>query len=257
MSLYIISRKRKNAIKFIKKTQEKIEKSIWIENANFYSSSPKEIYNNWQSFNHILDSSEAKAIIDLSHLIIDCKNNNIEPSLLIGFISWEKVIELHLSGIHCSKDGTLHDGHNVAISPMVWDLLKQIHSLNLLHKNIYINIEHSDKEWQNNQNIYDKDFMLLEEVFYKSKPNQYIKLDPVKYARNYLKKIIKDDIENFSEILEFLKLSEAELFNAWFHYIEKTGYRISLSEDDMDTIIATKSQYIINSFSHFIEEIKI
>ncbi|OTA21664.1 hypothetical protein Xbed_00414 [Xenorhabdus beddingii] len=248
--------KEKNAIRFIKKAQENTGKEIWIENANFYSSSPKEIYTNWKSFNRILALSEAKAIIDLSHLIIDCKNNEISPELLIGFITWEKVIELHLSGIHIGNDGTLHDGHGSAVPTMVWDILKQILDLNLLNKDIYINIEHSNTEWKHKQYIYDRDFLLLEEIIHNLKTNETKNLSPLKYAKNYLKKIIKSDIENFYEIVDQLHFNESELFNAWFHHIEKKGYRISLSEDEMDTIIASKSQYFIHSFSAFIEEIQ-
>ncbi|WP_047684995.1 MULTISPECIES: DUF692 family multinuclear iron-containing protein [Xenorhabdus] len=248
--------KEENAVRFIYKVQEDTEKDVWIENANFYSSSPEEIYSNWKSFNRILTASKAKSIIDLSHLVIDCKNNGVDPTILIGLIDWEKVIEIHLSGIHLGKDGILHDGHDSSVSPMAWEILEKILHLNLLNDDVYINIEHSNTEWKYNQDSYDRDFLFLEERINNFKSISAKTLSPLRYAKNYLKKIIKNDIENFQEIVNHLDFTESELFDTWFHYIEKKGYRISLSEDEMDSMIASKSQYIIHSFTDFIEDIQ-
>ncbi|MDC9589662.1 hypothetical protein PSI23_10225 [Xenorhabdus sp. XENO-10] len=100
-------------------------------------------------------------------------------------------------------------------------------------------------------------FSAYEKMMHQFNQKTHKKTTPIEYAKNYLKKIIKNEIENLNEILASLKINECKLFDYWFSYIEKKGYRISLSEDEMDTIITKKSKYIIHSFSEFIEELQI
>jgi len=248
--------KEAHAIRFIKNVKNVTRKDVWMENANFYSSSPEEIVNNWRSFNHIIKCSKAKSIIDLSHLVIDCSNNNIDPSLLVGLIDWKSVAEVHLSGIVTGRDGTLHDGHSNPVSPKVWELLSKIRQLGLLEDNIYCNIEHSDGTWGSSPREYFNDFDILESIFssdihYRNKEN-----NALQYAKGYLKTLISQEVTNLDKISSHFDLTNKDLLDAWLNHLQKEKFRLSLSRDDMDSEIKKDSIYFVDSFIQYIEELQ-
>lgn len=80
---------KKQAIRFIKDIKTSLNLPVWIENASFYSSSVEEILETWEMITSICNESNAKLIIDLSHLLIDAKNNAIDPLILLGAIPWK------------------------------------------------------------------------------------------------------------------------------------------------------------------------
>ena len=143
----------KNCIRFVREVHDKTGKEVWLENANFYSKNISEIIENWRSVSRILENSNAKLIVDISHLVIDCANIGVSPDIFLGCICWDKVSEIHLSGIIEGRDGTLHDGHGKKIDTRSWLLLKKILDLNVLNNDVFVNIEHSEPSWANN--IYD------------------------------------------------------------------------------------------------------
>lgn len=242
-----------NAIEFIKNVTCKTNKPVWLENANFYSSSAEEVIENWISFNKIIKKSNAKSIIDLSHLIIDCKNNNISPYLVIGFIDWSKVIEVHLSGIIIGNDGALHDGHSVRVSSLVWEMLEQLIKSNLVKKSIIFNIEHSDNNWADEKEIYNADFDILNNILNMSFSEGVKNSQANKYALGYLRKLLTEEIENLEEISEHFNSSIEEILNSWIEHIVNIEKRISLSSDDMDSLLAKNSVHFVQSFIEFIE----
>ncbi len=246
--------KENNAINFIINVQEHIEKEVWIENANFYSSSPIEVIENWKSFSRIISKTSTKSIIDLSHLIIDCSNNNIEPSMIIGYINWDSVTEVHLSGIIKGRDGTLHDGHGNPVSDEVWDLLTRLNYCGLLKDNLYYNIEHSDSTWVNNSHIYQNDFNKVESILKSCTEYTNKKENSLSYAKSYIKKILSEEVSNLKEIAIHFNTSQKELLDSWLKDVLESTWRLSLSRDDMDSLIKKESIYFIDSFKVFIED---
>ena len=245
--------RERNAIGFIRRVQESTQKEVWLENANFYSSSAPELIANWKSFNRIVEQSKAKSIIDISHLIIDCENNGIESSMAIGFIDWSAVTELHLSGIIEGKDGTLHDGHGSKVHPRVWEILEQLLKAKLIDTSIIYNIEHSDENWAEQKDAYNDDFHKLKVLLNKSFIEGEKSKQATLYATGYLKKLLIQEVENIEEIACFFNMTRAELLEEWTTYISQSQKRLALSLDDMDSVIASKSIHFIDSFSNFIE----
>lgn len=242
-----------NAIRFLTKVRQVTKKPVWLENANFYSSSVNEIITNWKSFNRVVKESGSGAIIDLSHLIIDCKNNDINPTSMIGFIDWDSVIEIHLSGIIEGKDGALHDGHGTQVHPSVWELLRQILKLKLVDKNVFINIEHSDDVWAEKTNLYKSDFDILKKLL--SEPlSEISKAEYARvYAESYLKKLLNQEVENIKDISDFFNITPSELLNEWMDYVVSVDKRVALSIDDMDSLIEKNSIHFIQSFTDFVD----
>lgn len=243
-----------NAIQFLKKVRQYTEKDVWLENANFYSSSVNEIIQNWKSFNHIVKESGAGSIIDLSHLIIDCQNNGICPSMMIGFIDWESVVEIHLSGIVIGKDGSFHDGHGSQVHDLVWVMLENLLKAKLIDDSVIYNIEHSDGNWLEKIDIYNNDFEKLKGTLGKNFSEGERNEKSKEYATLYLKKLLIQEVENIEEISEFFKTSTSDLLNEWIEHIMKIEKRIALSIDDMDSLISNKSIHFTQSFADFIEK---
>lgn len=242
-----------NAIRFLAKVRQVTEKPVWLENANFYSSSVNEIISNWKSFNRVVKESGAGAIIDLSHLIIDCKNNDIDPFVVIGFIDWDSVVEIHLSGIIEGKDGALHDGHGTQVHPSVWELLQQLLKLKLLDNDVFINIEHSDNIWVEKNDLYKDDFEILKKILSEPLRETSKSAHARAYAESYLKKILNQEVENIEEISDFFNITPSELLNEWLDYVVSVDKRIALSIDDMDSLIEENSIHFIKSFTDFVD----
>lgn len=248
-----------NCIRFINQVESLTKKEVWIENANFYSENIIEIIDNWRSVARILENSNAKLIVDISHLIIDCINIGISPNIFLGCICWDKVSEIHLSGIVEGRDGTLHDGHGNEVDIRSWELFKDILSLNLLNNDTFINIEHSELSWVNNMEIYQRDFnslKLLINNYHKSHTISEKSNNSEKYAISFLKKNIYGSIKNYKSICQKLGKSEEEVFYLWINYLFSKYKRISLSKSEIDSMVQKDSIYILDSFVEFVENMQ-
>lgn len=229
---------RENAIRFIKYSQDILQIPIWIENANFYSSSFDDIKRNYYAISDIISKTNAKLIIDLTHLYIDVRNANGNILDIISQVSWQDVAEIHLSGMLVGKSGVLHDGHNQPISDEIWSLFNTIHENCLNGLGLYVTIEHTDKEWCNYSDKYYQDFTQLTCIL--NKKNEFVEINVSEqadnYARNYLRQIIEkrfDALKNFIDINR-----ETGCFNSlvekWINLIiYKTDGYLVLNKDEM------------------------
>lgn len=75
-------------------------------------------------FAKALEAAEAGALIDLTNLVIDAKNDGYQPMEFLGALDFERVVEIHLAGGHF--DGALHidshdhDVHEEALELLTW-----------------------------------------------------------------------------------------------------------------------------------------
>ncbi len=225
----------KQAIRFIKKLKQQFEIPIWLENANFYSDCIVDILNVWQSIKWICENSGAELIVDLSHLIIDARNNNLNPMTLLGAIPWQYVVEVHLSGVTISANGSWHDGHSKFIHPEVWDLLKVCINFFLdNNKQIFLTIEHTDPVWTGKQKDYIIDFLKLKSMIEKIElpKNDYKNLADL-YAKSYLKKLLKQWSPMLISALEEKNISFDITFDNWIEKVLKNKQRVVLTSAEI------------------------
>lgn len=245
----------KNCIRFIEEVYNRIDKEVWLENANFYSKNIFEIIENWKSVSRILENSNAKLIVDISHLVIDCTNVGVSPDIFLGCICWDRVSEIHLSGIIEGRDGTLHDGHGEKVDIKSWLLFKQILDLNVLNDDVFVNIEHSELSWINKVDDYQDDFYQLKDMIGDYKKNFIIsdKFDSAeKYAKSFLKKILISHVKNYTEICHTLNITEDELFDGWLKFVLDKYCKIALSKSEIDSMIKKDTIYFLDSFIEFV-----
>lgn len=245
----------RSAVEFIDLARKESGKKIWIENANFYSNSAAEIFSTWKSIEKIAGESDANLIVDVSHLIIDSHNAKLPTDASIGLIPWNRVVEVHLSGITTGKDGSMHDGHGTPVHAKAWHLLNGLIRADLIPRDAYINIEHSDEEWKDFPSEYKDDFATLRAILAeRSTPTARVGDANLKYAENFLKKILKGAVANFSEIIELDGRSESQLLHDWVDHVKKMDKRISLSKEEIDSETEKSSVYFLDSFSDFLNK---
>ena len=244
----------RNAIEFIEKVKKISEKDVWIENANFYSPDGPSLVRNLESTMRIANEADAGIILDLAHMAIDARNNGLDPRLLVGFVAWECVTELHLSGIIKGRDGALHDGHSKAVDLECWELFGDLTSLGVVEDDVYINIEHSDDTWRRNHVEYEKDFSTCLEMMHQGPVENQYSANSDDYARSYLSATLKRVVANMSDICEALGRSEDRVINDWFQYLEQNDLSLAFTPSEIDSVAAHQTAVYTDAFAKFVEE---
>lgn len=248
---YPSKEKIKNAIRFLKKIQDNLGIETWLENANFYSQNISEIKETINSWNEIKLKTNSYGILDISHLIIDSYNSHLRPDFFFGLINWETIIEVHISGIIKSPDGTLHDGHSALVPDVVWKTLNDIQCL--LKENIFINIEHTDPIFSFKKKEYNLDFKKLERFSKRIKKKSNTQLFPENYAKSYLKKIITSQIPGLDAAVKKTEYSLSHLIDEWSENLFKKNKRIVLDKTEV-TSTDKNIEIASESFLNYLKE---
>lgn len=244
------------ACAFIFRMQEASRKAVWLENSNFYSTCSKDIWKAVNSANRISRLTGCKLIIDLAHLWIDCTNNRLPPTALLGAIEWQDVVELHLSGVKRGNDGTYHDSHGDLVHEGCWELLNQVISLGLIGEETWVNIEHSDRNWMGRGHQYTCDFERLAEIKKTTK-----KLDcstasrnSEEYAVRFVERQVAQLYLNFPQVCECQGLDPKQVLRDWSNHLKKGRVMVSLQGDSMGDMWGFKEVFLADAFKAFFEE---
>lgn len=245
----------RRAKEFVQRIQDQVHLPAWIENANFYSGSREEVVENWQATQEICKATGSGIILDLAHLIIDCHNVGLHPFYLLGKIDFSSVLEIHLSGIRKGSDNTLHDSHSLPVHEEIWDMLVQIRSLNLIDEGqTYINIEHSDFEWEAQVEQYYADFEKLKHLLGGLEANSKKQLPIDRYAKSYLKRILLQMIPNLRRYLQQNKIDFDQVFESWIkEVLHNTRSRLCLTEVEVSP---NEAEFHIFAPESFISHLK-
>lgn len=248
-----------SSCRFIEMLAEALNLPIWIENANFYSASSYEVFQTWESVTSILERTNAGIIVDLSHLFIDSMNNNIPPLMTLGSVPQKFIKEVHLSGVIRSKDGAYHDGHSCSVSEEIWELLPYLMK-NMINKEqeIVLTIEHTDPIWITKKTEFFNDFHRLHQVVPelcltngRNIPNKRSE----QYAKNYLKKILRERCRLSVLELEKNNLNFNEVFDKWVEFATENGKRIAFTKEEVPKKEWENVNFAKDSFCEYIEEI--
>lgn len=225
------------AIRFIRRATERLGIPVWIENANFYSSDANEILASWASIRRICDATEARVIFDASHAVIDASNVGIAPEAVLGAVPWDRVVEIHLSGIVEGPDGALHDGHSLPVHAKTWGILKTcINGFIKPDQQIYLTIEHTEPTWVDAPDKLAADFVKVRTLVSQntSTPKRAYTKESPGYARSYLKKLMRRYIPKLEPACAQRGVSFDALFNDWIKQrVEIDGMRICITQDEL------------------------
>ena len=224
---------RERAIDFIIQLRKATGKKVWLENANYYSADAPEAIETWADMRQICAETDSGIILDLAHILIEAHNCNIDPLLLIGQVPFEKVAEIHLSGITSSNDGFMHDGHGNPVAEEVWRMLDEnLAIFKNYNPETIITIEHTAPSWKNNTSAFHEDFHRLGKLI--SRPPEKPRMkNPIRYMRGYLRYILRTDIPKLPKACSERGIDFDKLLDEWLRLAHKSGKRVVVAIDDI------------------------
>lgn len=222
------------ATAFVKALEQETGLPVWLENANFYSPRAFDVLAVWTPVRRICAETNAQLIVDIAHMIIDCRNNNIDPVTMVGAIPWDSVAEVHLSGIRTGKDGSLHDGHSIRVHEEVWDILDLVLDASLLARGSVITVEHADPTWSKQPNDYAVDFHKALESANNDRAVLPAHAEGEKYAKAYLARLCSQHLPQLKPFCEQRGVDYDELFASWIQEIQSNGQRIVMRAAEVE-----------------------
>lgn len=221
-----------NAIRFINNLQNELNLPVWIENANFYSSSAQEVIKNWESTKKILAKTNCRMIFDLTHCFIESRNLGLNPEFIFGLVPWHRVSEIHVSGYVTGSDGALHDGHSQPVKPEIWNLLNLILEKFISSHEIIVNIEHTDLSWTNCKDDYLKDFSILNQLQPHQKKSNFNEKQ-IDYAISNLNRILSLRHPEIQGILSKNGLEQKVVLRTWINEFMQSDLRLVFSKNEI------------------------
>ncbi len=225
------------SVDFINRLKDTLSLPVWVENANFYTEHAEEIKRNWDGVHTILEQTDARLILDISHLVIEANNLRQPPAAALGLIPWGRVVEIHLSGYKKSHDGSYHDAHNIPVAEECWALLETCSHMGFLLPDTVVTIEHTDPQWYQKKTEFEADFNRLNK-FLSALDNKVASSDAsdraMQYAQNYLGKVIAGYVDDIRDACkEAGSTYEHEIQDWLIQRIFKHNYRLTLSEEEL------------------------
>lgn len=243
------------AIAFIEALSQRTHLPVWLENANFYSPGMASVFASWRSVNTIAHNTGAGLIVDLSHMLIDARNNGADPRVIIGLIPWRAVREIHLSGIIEAADGSLHDGHSAPVHEEVWCLLEtclagvlDAHPLPDAAPRI-VTVEHTDPLWIRQPETFHDDFSRLHALLAKERAHPDRAERAGGYAKGYLKKLLNQWLPNVKPLCQAQQLDYNQVVEDWIDQVtRKNRRRIVLTRAEIPDIEYAQVEVAAPSF---------
>jgi uncharacterized protein (UPF0276 family) len=76
-----------------------------------------------RGFAAALRACDAGALLDLTNLALQARNDRFDPEVFLAELDWERVIQVHLAGGRRAPGGLWIDSHDHPVDPQAWDLL--------------------------------------------------------------------------------------------------------------------------------------
>jgi len=114
----------------IGKVQEKLQRTILIENPSTYIEFPEEDYSEQDFFSELVKRTDCKLLLDVNNVFVSNTNHNRDPLSYFDTYPLHAVEEIHLAGhsiYPLIENRTVRvDDHGSAVSDDVWQLLDQV-----------------------------------------------------------------------------------------------------------------------------------
>lgn len=188
------------------------ERTILLENANFYDHNPQQAIATIEHTNRLCQEYNLGLILDLAHLIMNAHNLGLNPYFLLGKIDLTRIAVIHLSGIVEGGNGIWHDGHTEPVHQEVWSMLEFI--LPLLQQSVKIVLEHSDSNWINQVETFQADWIKANQCLTEISSNRQQSVDFGKIGMGYFANVVFP--KWFPDLVDYLgKPTFKELVSIW------------------------------------------
>ena len=111
-----------NRINFL---QDFFSRNLCIENITSYIDFEKEDYSEIDFLLNIIDTTKCRLLLDVSNIIINHRNRQLDPETYLNLIPVELVQQVHLAGGE-SDEGVIIDSHSTKVPKQDIDYLKSL-----------------------------------------------------------------------------------------------------------------------------------
>ncbi|WP_170294018.1 DUF692 family multinuclear iron-containing protein [Paracoccus limosus] len=106
--------------------EAKLKRPVLLENGPFYFAMPGSTMSQVEFINALCEHrSEARLLLDLSHLAITCSNLSLDPFETLIALPLDRVVEVHVSGAR-EEDGMVWDDHTLPAPALVFELFDRL-----------------------------------------------------------------------------------------------------------------------------------
>ncbi|NJL23789.1 MAG: DUF692 family protein [Calothrix sp. SM1_5_4] len=249
----------RRAIRFLNRYQKAIGHETWLENAGFYPRSARELIAAWKSFERIVDATDSRAIVDLTHILIESHNLGLHPDFILSLVPWHKIAEIHVSGFVQGRDGALHDGHSQPLSERITALLR--HVLRYFcrdNTSPIVTVEHTDLSWVVRKRELAQDFENVRSLLncaadVKDADSGYFTRQ-FDYAVSNLSRIFSLRHPDLASAVAAAGLDSRSMMECWAEQILRKQEMVVFSLAEVPEESRNRVQQVLESFAAFVKE---
>lgn len=143
--------------------QEKLQRTIWIENISSYLDFSFSTMREWEFLNELTQSSGCQLLLDINNIYVNAVNHGFDPNTYIEAIRARDVAQLHIAG-HSPFEGGLIDSHSTSVASDVRKLL--------LHTQHHLGAKPLCLEWDQNLPSYQSLVNEVKSLDFQSTPSK-------------------------------------------------------------------------------------
>jgi uncharacterized protein len=108
----------------IRQVQERLERTILIENVSSYMSFVHSTMSEWEFLSAVAEEADCGILLDINNVYVSAFNHGFEPERYIDSVPASRVVQYHLAG-HSDHGAYLLDTHDQPVCPAVWSLYER------------------------------------------------------------------------------------------------------------------------------------
>jgi uncharacterized protein (UPF0276 family) len=108
----------------IRRVQERLERTILIENVSSYMSFVHSTMSEWEFLSAVAEEADCGILLDINNVYVSAFNHGFEPERYIDSVPVSRVVQYHLAG-HSDHGAYLLDTHDHPVCPAVWSLYER------------------------------------------------------------------------------------------------------------------------------------
>lgn len=112
-------------VQALAKYQSRFPVPLLIENSPIYFTAPGSRISQSAFVSAICSETSVGVLLDLSHLVITCRNSGIDPMTELNCWPLDRVVEVHISGVN-EQGGAFWDDHARPAPAVVYELLGRV-----------------------------------------------------------------------------------------------------------------------------------
>ena len=108
----------------IRQVQERLERTILIENVSSYMSFVHSTMSEWEFLGAVAERADCGILLDINNVYVSAFNHGFTPERYIDSVPASRVMQYHLAG-HSDHGAYLLDTHDHPVCPAVWSLYER------------------------------------------------------------------------------------------------------------------------------------